>query len=111
MIDDMTARRFGEDTQRNYIRAAKNFTAYLGCSPDKASAEDLRRYQLHLAKQHISPTTINQTCTGAAVLLQDHIGKALPRPASGAGAAAAQDAGRSEPGRSGEEVGDKRAKC
>jgi site-specific recombinase XerD len=29
----------------------------------KASTEDLRRYQLHLAKQHISPTTINQACT------------------------------------------------
>jgi hypothetical protein len=57
MIDDMTTRRFGEDTQRDYVRAVKNFAAYLGCSPHKASAEDLRRYQLHLAKQHISPAT------------------------------------------------------
>ena len=63
MIDDMTARRFGEDTQRDYVRAVKNFTVFLGRSPDKASAEDLRRYQLHLAKQHISPATINQACT------------------------------------------------
>jgi integrase/recombinase XerD len=63
MIEDMTARRFGEDTQRDYVRAVKNFAVYLGCSPDKASAEDLRRYQLHLAKQHISPATINQTCS------------------------------------------------
>ena len=63
MIDDMTARRFGEDTQRDYVRAVKNFTVFLGRSPDKASAEDLRCYQLHLAKQHISPATINQACT------------------------------------------------
>ena len=63
MIEDMTARRFGEDTQRDYVRAVKNFAVYLGCLPDKASAEDLRRYQLHLAKQHISPATINQTCS------------------------------------------------
>jgi len=41
----------------------KNFTVFLGRSPDKASAEDLRCYQLHLAKQHISPATINQACT------------------------------------------------
>jgi hypothetical protein len=41
----------------------KNFTIYLGCSPDKASADDPRRYQLHLAKQHISPATINQACS------------------------------------------------
>jgi len=44
MIDDMTARRFGEDTQRDYVRAVKNFTVFLGRSPDQASAEDLRRY-------------------------------------------------------------------
>ena len=63
MIDDMTARRFGEHTQRDYVRAVKNFADYLGCSPAKASAEDLRRYQLHLAKQHASPATINQACS------------------------------------------------
>ena len=60
MIDDMTARRFLEDTQRNYLRA-------LGCSPDKASAEDLRRYQLHLLNQRISPA--KPSLLRAAVLL------------------------------------------
>src|SRR5271157_2767564 len=64
-IDDVTARRFGEDTQRDYVRAVKTFTVYLGRSPDKASAEDLRRYQLHLAKQHIGPGSIN--AAGAAL--------------------------------------------
>jgi hypothetical protein len=39
MIEDMTAGRFGEDTQRNYVRAVKNFAVYLGCSPDKASSQ------------------------------------------------------------------------
>ena len=63
MIDDMTARRFGEHTQRDYVRAVKNFADYLGCSPAKASAEDLRRYQLRLATQHTSPATINQACS------------------------------------------------
>src|SRR3974390_1924794 len=93
MIDDMTARRFGEDTRRNYVRAVKNFTIYLGCSPDKASAEDLRRYQLHLSKQHYQPGDHQPGLHGAAVLLQDHVGKARPRPASCAGAAAAPDGG------------------
>ena len=97
MIDDMTARRFGEHTQRDYVRAVKNFADYLGCSPAKASAEDLRRYQLHLAKQHISLATINQACSALRFFLHDHAGQALPHPASGAGAAAAQDAGRPEP--------------
>ncbi len=63
MIDDMTARRFGEDTQRDYVRHVRNFTAFLGRSPDTATSEDLRRYQLHLAKQQISPGSINAAGT------------------------------------------------
>ena len=48
MIEDMTVRGFTAGTQRGYIRAVKDFTAFLGRSPDRASAEDLRRYQLHM---------------------------------------------------------------
>lgn len=43
MIDDMTLRKLSPQTQGAYIRAVKNFTRYLGQSPDAASAEDLRR--------------------------------------------------------------------
>ena len=49
MIEDMTIRRFGEHTQRDYVRQVAEFTAFLGRSPDQAEPEDLRRYQLHLA--------------------------------------------------------------
>ena len=42
MIDDMTARRFTEDTQRDYVRNVRNFAAFLGRSPDTATKEDLR---------------------------------------------------------------------
>ena len=59
LIDDMTARRFSEDTRRDYVRNVRKFTAFLGRSPDTASAEDLRRFQLHMAQQQISPWSIN----------------------------------------------------
>ncbi len=59
MIDDMTARRFSEDTHRDYVRNVRNFTAFLGRSPDTATSEDLRRFQLHMAQQQISPGSIN----------------------------------------------------
>jgi site-specific recombinase XerD len=59
MIDDMTARRFKEKVQKDYVRHVKNFTAFLGRSPDTATSEDLRRYQLHLAQQHIGAPSIN----------------------------------------------------
>jgi integrase/recombinase XerD len=59
MIDDMRARRFSEDTQRDYVRNVRNFAAFLGQSPDTATKEDLRRFQLHMAQQQISPGSIN----------------------------------------------------
>lgn len=64
MIEDMSMRKLSEKTQRHYIRAVKNFTRFFGRSPDKASAEDLRRYQLHMASSGVSRTTINATITG-----------------------------------------------
>jgi len=64
MIDDMTLRKLGPRTQTAYIRAVKNFTRFFGQSPDAATAEDLRRYQLYLVQQNTSSTTLNATITG-----------------------------------------------
>jgi site-specific recombinase XerD len=57
MIDDMTARRFSEATQKDYVRNVRN--AFLGRSPDTATSDDLRRFQLHMAQQQVSPWSIN----------------------------------------------------
>ncbi|MGO9361084.1 MAG: site-specific integrase, partial [Xanthobacteraceae bacterium] len=59
MIDDMTARRFKEKVQKDYVRHVRAFAAFLGRSPDTATSEDVRRFQLHLAKQQIGPASIN----------------------------------------------------
>ena len=59
LIDDMTARRFSEDTKRDYVRNVRKFAAFLGRSPDTATSEDLRRFQLHMAQQQVGPSTIN----------------------------------------------------
>ena len=59
MIDDMTARRFKEKVQKDYVRHVRSFAAFLGRSPDTATSEDLRRFQLHMAKQQIGAPTIN----------------------------------------------------
>ena len=45
MIDDMTARRFKEKVQKDYVRHVRTFAAFLGRSPDRATSEDLRRFQ------------------------------------------------------------------
>ncbi len=59
MIDDMTVRGFTACTQRGYIAAVRNFTVFLGCSPDQATAEDLRRFQFHMRSEGASATTMN----------------------------------------------------
>ena len=63
MIEDMSLRHFGEKTQKDYIRAVANLARFLGRSPDTATAEDLRRFQLHLTETHVRPPTINFTVT------------------------------------------------
>jgi site-specific recombinase XerD len=63
MIEDMTIRTLAPKTQASYIRAVRNFTAFLGRSPDQASAEDLRRYQLHLAASGVAAPGLNATVT------------------------------------------------
>src|SRR5438876_12387055 len=61
MIEDMTIRKFAAKTQHDYVQRVKNFAAFLGRSPDTASFEDVRRYQLHLATSGAGVPTLNQS--------------------------------------------------
>jgi site-specific recombinase XerD len=76
MIEDMTVRNFVEKTRNDYIRHVKTFTAFLGRSPDTATAEDLRRFQLHQSETGVRPPTIN--C--AVVALRFFFTVTLERP-------------------------------
>jgi integrase/recombinase XerD len=64
MIDDMRMRKLAEKTQSHYIRAVRQFAGFLGHSPDTATVEDLRRYQLHLVDHGTSPVSLNAAITG-----------------------------------------------
>ena len=50
MLDDMRMRKLSEKTQSHYLRWVQRFAAFLGRSPDTATVEELRRYQLHLVE-------------------------------------------------------------
>jgi len=63
MIDDMRMRKMAPKTQSAYIRNVSRLAAYLNRSPDTATVEDLRRFQLHLVDHGISPITLNATIT------------------------------------------------
>jgi integrase/recombinase XerD len=64
MIDDMRMRKFSQKTQSSYIRAVRQFSAYLGRSPDTATVEELRNYQLHLVDHGTSPGSLNAAISG-----------------------------------------------
>lgn len=64
MIDDMRMRQLSPKTQANYLRIVREFTRYLGRSPDTATVEDLRTYQLHLVDHGTSPVSLNAAITG-----------------------------------------------
>ncbi|WP_029066165.1 site-specific integrase [Labrenzia sp. DG1229] len=59
MIEDMRIRGMGDKAQKSHIRAIKDFAGFLKCSPDTATPEDLRDYQLHMTNASITPPTFN----------------------------------------------------
>ena len=59
MIEDMSVRGFSEKTRNDYIRNVRAFAAFIGRSPDTATAEDLRRFQLHQSQTGVRPPSIN----------------------------------------------------
>jgi integrase/recombinase XerD len=70
MLEDMAARLLKPGTQRGYIRGCKRFAAFLKRSPDTATAEDLRRFQLHLVEAGTSICTRNQLMVGVGFLFR-----------------------------------------
>jgi site-specific recombinase XerD len=61
MIEDMTVRGFGEKTKHDYVRHVETFVGFLGHSPDTATAEDVRRYQVHQTESGKQPPSMNSS--------------------------------------------------
>ena len=59
MLEDMATRGLRQDTQRDYIRFVRSFAEFLRRPPDTATAEDIRRFQVHQADSGVQPPTIN----------------------------------------------------
>ena len=59
MIEDMMVRGFAEKTRHDYVRQVHAFAVFLGRRPDTATAEDLRRFQLHQTESGMQPPSIN----------------------------------------------------
>jgi site-specific recombinase XerD len=75
MAGDMTIRSFAPSTQRGYLVAVENFTSFLGRAPDGATAEDLRRYQLHMRSSGASATSMNAAVSALRFLFGVTLGR------------------------------------
>ena len=70
MIEDMKARKLTTGTQTGHIRSCRRFAAFLKRSPETATADDIRLFQLHLAETGISISNRNRTMTGLRFLFR-----------------------------------------
>ena len=77
MIEDMKARKLCSGTQRGHIHSCKRFAAFLNRSPDTATTEDIRRFQLHLTEAGASICNRNRIMTGLRFLFPVGIDKTM----------------------------------
>ena len=76
MIADMTVRSFGDKTQRDYIRHIETFARFLGRSPDTATGDDIRRFQLVQVEQGAQPPKMNAQASALRFFLTITLGRA-----------------------------------
>jgi integrase/recombinase XerD len=70
MIEDMAARKLGPHSQRSHIYSCRRLAAFLKRSPDTATADDIRRFQLHLVEAGLSMCNRNRIMTGVKFLFR-----------------------------------------
>jgi len=71
----MTIRKLAPKTQHDYLQRVENFAVHLGRSPDTASSEDVRRYQLHLTASGVGVPTINQKISTLRLFFKVTLGR------------------------------------
>jgi site-specific recombinase XerD len=70
MIEDMAARKLNPNTQRSHIYSCKRFAAWLKRSPDTATPDEVRGFQLHLIESSTSICNRNRIMTGVRFLFR-----------------------------------------
>ena len=83
MIEDMAARKLNPHTQRSHIHSCKRFAAWLKRSPDTATPDEVRRFQLHLIESGTSICNRNRIMTGVRFLSASRCVATIWRPRSG----------------------------
>ena len=72
MIEDITVGGFNEHTRRDYVRQVRSLAAFIGRSPDTATAEELRLFQLHQTQSGLHPPSINSAVSALRFFFTGH---------------------------------------
>ena len=75
MLEDMAVRRLGAKTQHDYIKHIETFTRFLGRSPDTATSEDLRRFQVREVQAGAKPPKMNTQVSALRFFLKITLGR------------------------------------
>ena len=75
-LEDMRIKGLQPKTQTMYLRAMREFTRYLGHSPDSATPEELRAFQLDMKDRGVGAPTFNNRLT----VLSFFFATTCPRP-------------------------------
>ena len=81
LIGDMNVRRFSRETQRNYIRDVGRFATF-AASPDTATADDVRRFQIEQRDAGVPTPTMNSIVSALRFYFDAHRSTGLTWPAS-----------------------------
>jgi integrase len=76
MIADMRVRTFSDKTQHDYIRHVETFARFLGRSPDTATSDDIRRFQLLQVEQGAQPPKMNTQASALRFFFTITLGRA-----------------------------------
>ena len=72
-LEDMRIKGLQPKTQTMYLRAMREFTRFVGHSPDTATPEELRAFQLDMKERGVGAPNLQQPSDGAEFLLRDHV--------------------------------------
>jgi len=76
MLADMTIRSFSDKTKNDYIRQVEALAQFLGRSPDTATGDDLRRFQLYRVEQGAQPPKLNSQASALRFFFTITLGRA-----------------------------------
>lgn len=73
LLDDMAMRRFGPETQRNYLRDVSRFATWLQRSPHTATTEDIRQFQFEQLEAGVPAPTMNNIVAALRFFFRDYV--------------------------------------